>query len=132
MTRPGAATARAGSSPRFRPARWLGTATEFSSQLKLVVSGMAGTRFAMRGSHQFLEDAAVGAVFITTTAAGLEQQLLFTRTHALEPRPPLFDLLLHQPVHIRVRLARCVQRAQQSADVGQWHLQCAAVADEGQ
>lgn len=87
----------------------------------------------MRSSHQFFEDAAVCAFVVTAATTGLEQQqLLLQRAHALEPSSHLVDLLLHQPVHVRVRLARCVQRAQQPADVGQRHLQRAAVADEGQ
>ena len=80
---------------------------------------MARTGLTMRSSHQFLEDAAFCPFAVTTATAGLEQQqLLFQRAHALEPRSHLVDLLLHQPVHVRMRLARCVQRAQQPADIG--------------
>lgn len=85
----------------------------------------------MRRRHQFVEDAATP--FVSAVAARPQlQQLLLQRPHALEACPHSGQLLVHQQIHFAKVILWRIQIAQKLMNIGQWHVQHPAVANEGQ
>lgn len=106
--------------------------SEPSPKFHLVHCWMTRAGLSMRGSNEFMQDAALSGDMPCLAARPQRDELLLQRAHGLEPRPRPRQLIVDQPVDVAAVGIRMSDEIEQPLDLGQRHVERPAVPDKGQ